>query len=97
MSEDENYFVRNGCVDKILEKQSPRDQVVVSFPTDHEAVFSGFKFIDLVRDVLSFYHNVIVNTTTLGYFKVQWHQPLLLYFQSIKQVCRVYSNTSRKH
>jgi uncharacterized protein (DUF1330 family) len=53
MSEDENYFVRNGCVDKILEKQSPRDQVVVSFPTDHEAVFSGFKFIDLVRDVLS--------------------------------------------
>lgn len=46
--QEENYFVRNGCVDKILERQSPRDQVVVSFPTEHEAVFSGFKFIDLV-------------------------------------------------
>ena len=45
--EEENYFVRNGCVDKLLESQTARDQVVVSFPSDHEAVFSGFKILDL--------------------------------------------------
>ena len=45
--EEVNYFVRNGCVDKLLESQTARDQVVVSFPSDHEAVFSGFKILDL--------------------------------------------------
>lgn len=47
MEEEENYFVRNGCVDKVLEAQTARDEVVVSFPSDHEAVFSGFKILDL--------------------------------------------------
>jgi len=39
---DQNYFVLNGTVKKVLDLQTKRDKITVAYPSDEEALFKGF-------------------------------------------------------
>ena len=39
---DQNYFVLNGTVKKVLDLQTKRDKITVAYPSDEEAHFKGF-------------------------------------------------------
>jgi len=39
---EQNYFVLNGTVKKILALQTQRDKITVTYPSDEEALFRGF-------------------------------------------------------
>ena len=39
---EQNYFVLNGTVKKVLDLQTKRDKITVAYPSDEEALFKGF-------------------------------------------------------
>ena len=39
---EQNYFVLNGTVKKVLALQTQRDKITVTYPSDEEALFRGF-------------------------------------------------------